>query len=67
MKKILAIIAAVVGAYVFNTIFNIIILIIGINPTGALGFTALALNAFISIFVGYKIYKKFAKVKNTEI
>ena len=67
MKKILAVIAAVFGAYVFNYIFNTFFLIIGLPPTDILGFTAWALNVLISLFVGYKIYKKFAKAKGTEI
>ena len=78
MRKILAIIASVVGAWVFNVIFNTIIIIpismfihsIGLASYasgGVLELTGVALNVFISIFVGYKIYKKVTKVKNTEI
>ena len=77
MRKILAIIAAVVGACVFNVIFSLIITSISLfiefigiasyHSGGALQLIGGIFNIFISIFVGYKIYKKFAKVKNTEI
>ena len=78
MRKILALIAAIIGAWVFNVIFNAIFIIpisilihkmgiASLGVGGALNLTGVTFNIFISIFVGYKIYKKFAKVKNTEI
>jgi len=77
MNKILAFIAAVVAAILSNFIFGPIIAVLGVfvdslglasyHSGGFLNTIGVIFSIFLSIYVGYKVYKRITRVKESKV
>ncbi|MDA8755527.1 hypothetical protein N9M98_01965 [Candidatus Pseudothioglobus singularis] len=77
MNKILAFIAAVVAGILSNFIFGPIIAVLSVfveslglasyRSGGFLDLTGVVFSIFLSFYVGYKVYKRITRVKESKV
>ena len=77
MNKILAFIAAVVAGILSNFIFGPIIAVLSVfveslgiasyRSGGFLNLTGVVFSIFLSFYVGYKVYKRITRVKESKV